>query len=144
MSHDTVMGFFFLRHSSLRFTGYVNSYMLDICLKSLSAILIDSAVKRDAICDLIYCYMEPNDAAKDAANAGLGAGGSPRDKTGAESQAQRGMSHLQCLKAVKDSLTRKGTSSFFVAGDDYRAYFEKTYTHWEKIAKMVGVYKRKD
>ena len=47
-------------------------------------------------------------------------------------------------QAVKDSLTRKGTSSFFVAGDDYRAYFEKTYTHWEKIAKTVGVYKRKD
>ena len=46
--------------------------------------------------------------------------------------------------AVRDSLTRKGTSSFFVPAGKYRADFEKTYAHWEKIAKMVGVYKRKD
>ena len=46
--------------------------------------------------------------------------------------------------AVRDSLTRKGTSSFFVPAGKYQAYFEKTYAHWEKIAKMVGVYKRKD
>jgi tripartite-type tricarboxylate transporter receptor subunit TctC len=46
--------------------------------------------------------------------------------------------------AVKDSLTKKGTSSFFVPAGKSRAHFEKTYAHWEKIAKMVGVYKRKD
>ena len=46
--------------------------------------------------------------------------------------------------AIKESLAKKGTQSFFVPAAPYRAYFEKTFAHWEKIAKKVGVYKRKD
>jgi len=43
---------------------------------------------------------------------------------------------------VQAQMAAKGTSMPFMAGDDYRAYFEKTFTTWEKIAKNVGMYKR--
>ena len=39
---------------------------------------------------------------------------------------------------------KKGTQSFFVPTAEYSAYFKKTFAHWKRIAKEVGVYKRKD
>ena len=46
--------------------------------------------------------------------------------------------------AISGSLAKKGTQSFFVPTAEYSAYFEKTFAHWKRIAKEVGVYKRKD
>ncbi len=46
--------------------------------------------------------------------------------------------------AIVESLAKKGTQSFFVPTAEYGAYFKKTFAHWQKIAKEVGVYKRKD
>ena len=46
--------------------------------------------------------------------------------------------------AISESLAKKGTQSFFVPTAEYSAYFEKTFAHWKRIAKEVGVYKRTD
>ena len=42
---------------------------------------------------------------------------------------------------VQQQMTAKGSSMPFLAGDDYRAYFEKTFDSWKKIAIKVGMYK---
>ncbi|MDH5557236.1 MAG: tripartite tricarboxylate transporter substrate binding protein [Alphaproteobacteria bacterium] len=42
---------------------------------------------------------------------------------------------------VQAAMTAKGSSMPFIAGDDYRAYFEKTFAHWKKIAIKIGMYK---
>jgi tripartite-type tricarboxylate transporter receptor subunit TctC len=42
---------------------------------------------------------------------------------------------------VQAAMTAKGSSMPFTAGDDYRAYFEKTFESWKKIAIKVGMYK---
>jgi tripartite-type tricarboxylate transporter receptor subunit TctC len=42
---------------------------------------------------------------------------------------------------VQAAMTAKGSSMPFIAGDDYRAYFEKTFEHWKKIAIKIGMYK---
>ena len=42
---------------------------------------------------------------------------------------------------VKKQMTEMGSSMPFTAGDDYRAYFEKTFGVWKKIAIKVGMYK---
>ena len=50
-------------------------------------------------------------------------------------------------KAVEDpevvsSFAKKGTAIVFMGSDEYRTYFEKTFSKWEEVAKKVGVYKR--
>ncbi len=45
---------------------------------------------------------------------------------------------------VAKQIQAKGTQINVLKGDDYRKYFEKTFAHWKRIAKKVGVYKRKD
>jgi len=42
---------------------------------------------------------------------------------------------------VQAQMTAKGSSMPFTAGADYRAYFEKTFDSWKKIAIKVGMYK---
>jgi tripartite-type tricarboxylate transporter receptor subunit TctC len=42
---------------------------------------------------------------------------------------------------VQAQMAAKGSSMPFIAGDDYRAYFEKTFDHWKKIAIKIGMYK---
>jgi len=42
---------------------------------------------------------------------------------------------------VQKQMEAKGTTMPFTAGDDYRAYFEKTFDKWKQIAKNVGMYK---
>lgn len=42
---------------------------------------------------------------------------------------------------VQAQMAAKGSSMPFIAGDDYRAYFEKTFEHWKKIAIKIGMYK---
>ncbi|MBE9558067.1 MAG: tripartite tricarboxylate transporter substrate binding protein [Proteobacteria bacterium] len=42
---------------------------------------------------------------------------------------------------VQAAMKAKGSLMPFVAGDDYRAYFEKTFDHWKKIAIKIGMYK---
>ena len=42
---------------------------------------------------------------------------------------------------VQAQMTAKGSSMPFIAGDDYRAYFVKTFEHWKKIAIKIGMYK---
>ncbi len=42
---------------------------------------------------------------------------------------------------VQAQMAAKGSSMPFIAGDDYRAYFEKTFNHWKKIAIKIGMYK---
>ena len=42
---------------------------------------------------------------------------------------------------VQAAMKAKGSSMPFIAGDDYRAYFEKTFDHWKKIAIKIGMYK---
>jgi len=42
---------------------------------------------------------------------------------------------------VQKQMEAKGSSMPFTAGDDYRAYFEKTFEKWKQIAKNVGMYK---
>lgn len=42
---------------------------------------------------------------------------------------------------VQAQMTAKGSSMPFTAGDDYRAYFEKTFETWKEIAIKVGMYK---
>ncbi len=43
----------------------------------------------------------------------------------------------------KKAIEAKGTSVEFVAGDDYVAYFQDTFSKWKAIAQKVGVYKAK-
>jgi tripartite-type tricarboxylate transporter receptor subunit TctC len=43
---------------------------------------------------------------------------------------------------VQAQMKAKGTAMPFMAGDDYRDYFEKTFTKWKQIAINVGMYKR--
>ncbi len=42
---------------------------------------------------------------------------------------------------VQAAMTAKGSSMPFLAGAEYRAYFEKTFEHWKKIAIKIGMYK---
>ncbi|MEN8196402.1 MAG: tripartite tricarboxylate transporter substrate binding protein [Pseudomonadota bacterium] len=42
---------------------------------------------------------------------------------------------------VQAQMAAKGSLMPFTAGDDYRAYFEKTFDHWKKIAIKIGMYK---
>ncbi|UCH75722.1 MAG: tripartite tricarboxylate transporter substrate binding protein [Rhodospirillales bacterium] len=42
---------------------------------------------------------------------------------------------------VQKQMEAKGTSMPFMAGADYRAYFERTFEKWKQIAKNVGMYK---
>jgi len=42
---------------------------------------------------------------------------------------------------VQAQMTAKGSSMPFTAGADYRAYFEKTFENWKKLAIKVGMYK---
>jgi tripartite-type tricarboxylate transporter receptor subunit TctC len=42
---------------------------------------------------------------------------------------------------VQAQMTAKGSSMPFIAGDDYSAYFTKTFDHWKKIATKIGMYK---
>lgn len=42
---------------------------------------------------------------------------------------------------VQKQMEAKGSSMPFLAGDDYRAYFEKTFEKWKQIAINVGMYK---
>jgi tripartite-type tricarboxylate transporter receptor subunit TctC len=42
---------------------------------------------------------------------------------------------------VQAARTAKGSSMPFLAGAEYRAYFEKTFEHWKKIATKIGMYK---
>ena len=42
---------------------------------------------------------------------------------------------------VQKQMTAKGTSVEFTAGEDYRAYFEKTFAEWKDIAIKIGMYK---
>jgi putative tricarboxylic transport membrane protein len=46
--------------------------------------------------------------------------------------------------AVVEALAKKGTSVEFLGNAAYAKYFEDTFTSWKRIAKKVGVYKRKD
>lgn len=39
------------------------------------------------------------------------------------------------------ALKAKGTATQFVAGDDYRTYFETTFGKWKEIAIKIGMYK---
>ncbi len=43
---------------------------------------------------------------------------------------------------VVSSFAKKGTAIVFMGSDEYRMYFEKTFSKWEEVAKKVGVYKR--
>jgi tripartite-type tricarboxylate transporter receptor subunit TctC len=42
---------------------------------------------------------------------------------------------------VQAQMTAKGSSMPFIAGDDYGAYFTKTFDHWKQIAIKIGMYK---
>jgi tripartite-type tricarboxylate transporter receptor subunit TctC len=42
---------------------------------------------------------------------------------------------------VQKQMEAKGSSMPFLAGDEYRAYFERTFEKWKQIAKNVGMYK---
>lgn len=42
---------------------------------------------------------------------------------------------------VQAAMEAKGSSMPFTAGDEYRAYFEKTFKAWKEIAIKVGMYK---
>ena len=42
---------------------------------------------------------------------------------------------------VQAQMTAKGSSMPFIAGDEYGAYFTKTFDHWKKIATKIGMYK---
>ncbi len=42
---------------------------------------------------------------------------------------------------VQKQMEAKGTSMPFMAGDEYRAYFGRTFDKWKQIAKNVGMYK---
>ncbi|MCG8511501.1 MAG: tripartite tricarboxylate transporter substrate binding protein [Rhodospirillales bacterium] len=44
------------------------------------------------------------------------------------------------IKAIE----AKGSTVEFIAGDDYVAYFEDTFSKWKRIAQDVGVYKAKN
>ena len=43
---------------------------------------------------------------------------------------------------VVSSFAKKGTAIVFMGSDEYRTYFEETFSKWEEVAKKVGVYKR--
>lgn len=45
---------------------------------------------------------------------------------------------------VVSSMTAKGTQVVFTTGKEYQDYMDKTYDKWLKVAKKVGVYKRKN
>jgi len=42
---------------------------------------------------------------------------------------------------VQAQMAAKGTLMPFIAGNDYRTYFEKTFDNWKKIAIKIGMYK---
>ena len=45
---------------------------------------------------------------------------------------------------VVSSFDKKGTLIIFKGSDEYGKYIDQTFTKWKKIAKNVGMYKRKD
>jgi len=55
--------------------------------------------------------------------------------------------YIEVLRAVANDpdvqkqMEAKGSTMPFTAGDDYRAYFENTFTKWKQIAINVGMYK---
>lgn len=46
-------------------------------------------------------------------------------------------------RSVDESMAAKGTLVVLKTGDAYQEYMDKTYTQWERVAKKVGVFRRK-
>ncbi len=78
-------------------------------------------------------------------------GGTDRGVVAPKGTPREVIEHYAALfeKAVRDpavvkSLGNKGTSIIYKGPDEYTAYFRDVQSKWEKVARKVGVYKRKD